>query len=103
VEGARGQTFARSAEREAACPTDEQAEALVYRRIPIDNVQQIVVADESQAKRTFVGLEQLEVPADRFDYATCPEFFDPYQLTRLLRRGKRPEETQWDHRRLTRG
>jgi hypothetical protein len=103
VEGAGGQTFTRAAERDPACPTDEQAEVLVYRRIPLEDVQQIVVANESQAKRTFVGLEQLDVSADRFKYAICPEFFDPYRLSQLIRRGGRPEEIRWDHRSLARG
>ena len=103
VEGAGGQTFARSANRDPACPTDEQAEVLVSRRIPLDDVQQIVVVDESQAKRTFVGLEQLGVPADRFAYGICPTLFAPYQLSGLLKRGERPSEIRWDHRSLARG
>jgi hypothetical protein len=103
VAGARDQIFVRSAEREPACPTDEQAEVLVYRRIPLDDVQQVVVLDESQAKRTFIGLEQLGVPPDAFRYAICGEFFDPPALSRMLRRGQRPVEVAWDHRRLRRG
>lgn len=96
VEGAGGQTFIRG-RRESACPTDEQAEILIYRRIPLDDLQQIVVADESQAKRVFVGLEQLGVPADRLHYSICPEFFDPTSLASLLRRGLRPTELRWNH------
>jgi hypothetical protein len=103
VDGAYGQRFTRSARREPACPTDEQAEVLVHRRIPLDDLQQIVVPDESQAKRTFIGLEQLEVPAGRFRYAICAEFFAPYALSGLLKRGERPVETEWDHQSLTRG
>jgi ssDNA thymidine ADP-ribosyltransferase, DarT len=103
VDGAHGQTFTRTAEREAACPTDDQAEALVYRRIPIEDVQRIVVANEPQAKRTFIGLEQLGVPKDRLAYAICPEFYDPNRLSGLMRRGERPEETPWDHRSLAHG
>ena len=103
VEGAGGKTFARGAERDPACPTDDQAEVLVYRRIPLDDVQQIVVSDESQAKRTFVGLEQLGVPVDRFSYVICPEFFQPHVLSGLLARGMRPAETDWDHGSLVDG
>jgi hypothetical protein len=103
VDGARGQTFTRTPERAPACPTDEQAEVLVYRRIPLEDVQQIVIADESQAKRTFIALEQLKVPPDRFQYAICPEFFHPDALAQLLRRGERPVEAAWDHRSLNRG
>jgi len=103
IGGARGQTFNRSAKREPACPTDEQAEVLVYRRIPLDDIQQVVVVDESQAKRTFIGLEQLEVSPDRLRYAICEEFFDPYALSALLKRGERPVERAWDRRSLNRG
>jgi ssDNA thymidine ADP-ribosyltransferase, DarT len=102
-EGAGGRIFIRTADRSPACPTDEQAEVLVHRRIPIDDIQRIVVVDESQAKRTFIGLEQLDVPPDRFAYAVCEEFFDPDKLSALLRRGRRPIERPWDHRSLTRG
>lgn len=103
VDGARGQTFTRTVERQPACPTDDQAEVLVHRRIPLDDLQQIVVADEPQAQRTFIGLEQLGVAADRFRYAVCPEFFDPHALSALLRRGLRPVEREWDHRSMSRG
>jgi hypothetical protein len=102
VDGARGRTFTRTTQREAACPTDEQAEVLVYRRILLDDVLRIVVANESQAKRTFIGLEQLGVPPDRFRYAICLEFYQPNGLSRLLKRGARPVEVEWDHRSLTR-
>lgn len=101
VDGAGGQTFVRTNARDPACPTDDQAEVLVHRKIPLDDVLTIVVRDEAQAKRTAVGLEQLGVPLDRFDYAICAQFFDTYELSGLMKRGQRPVEVAWDHRSLS--
>jgi ssDNA thymidine ADP-ribosyltransferase, DarT len=95
--GAYGKVFTRD-KLTPACPTDEQAEVLVYRQIPLEDLQQIVVADEAQGKRTFYGLEQLGLGGDLFEYATCPEFFEPQRLSALLRAGRRPVEVTWDHR-----
>lgn len=103
VDGAHGQQFTRTLERVPPCPTDEQAEVLIYRRIPLDDVQTVVVIDEAQAKRTFIGLEQLGVSPNRLPYAICPEFFDPLALSRLLRHGERPVERVWDPGSLARG
>lgn len=99
--GAYGMTFTRD-RLPLACPTDEQAEVLVHRHIPLEDVQQIVVADEAQAKRTFFGLEQLELGGDLFEYAIAPEFFDPTRLSKLLRGGTRPVEAAWDYRSVAR-
>ena len=94
--GAYGKVFNRD-RLPTACPTDEQAEVLVHRQIPLKDVQQIFVADEAQAKRTFYGLEQLGLGGDLFEYAICPEFFEPQRLSAVLRAGKRPVEVAWDH------
>jgi hypothetical protein len=95
--GAYGMVFKRDL-LPRACPTDDQAEVLVHRHIPLDAVKQIVVVDEAQAKRTFFGLQQLGLGDDLFDYAICAEFFEPRRLSALLRAGKRPVEVAWDHR-----
>jgi hypothetical protein len=95
--GAYGMVFKRD-RLPRACPTDDQAEVLVRRHIPLEDVQQIVVADEAQAKRTFFGLKQLGLGEDLFEYAIAGEFFHPRRLSALLRAGKRPVEATWDHR-----
>lgn len=100
--GAYGKEFKRDALPEA-CPTDEQAEVLVHRAVPLGDIEQIVVADESEAKRVFFGLRQLSVADDAFAYAICPEFFEPYALSALLRAGRRPIERAWDYRMVTTG
>ena len=99
--GARDQVFTRN-ELPTPSPTDDQAEVLVRRWIPLDDVQQVVVADESQAKRTYLALHQLGVGDDVFKYVICPEFFDAQRLSRLLRSGNQPAEIAWDYRSLVR-
>lgn len=95
--GAYGKVFTRE-RLPRACPTDDQAEVLVHRHIPLNDVLQVVVADAAQAKRTFYGLEQLGLGGVLFEYALCPEFFQPQRLSALLRAGKPPVEVAWDHR-----
>jgi hypothetical protein len=102
VPGAYGNVYTRTPARLNACPTDDQAEVLVHRHIPLEDVQQIVVADESQAKRTFIGLTQIGVPEDLFAYVICAEFFAPQSLSGMIGAGRRPVEVVWDHRGLAR-
>jgi ssDNA thymidine ADP-ribosyltransferase, DarT len=99
--GAYGKVFTRDG-LPASCPTDEQAEVLVHRHIPLEDVQRVIVADEAQAKRTFFGLQQLGLNDDLFTYAIAPELFMPQPLSAMLRSGKRPVEAAWDHRGITR-
>jgi ssDNA thymidine ADP-ribosyltransferase, DarT len=95
--GAYGMTFTRD-RHPLACPTDFQAEVLVHHHIPVEDVQQIVVADEAQAKQTYYALDQLGPGGDPFDYVISPAFFNASRLSGLLRAGERPVETPWDHR-----
>jgi hypothetical protein len=97
VNGAYGQDYVRTAQRPRACPTDDQAEVLVRGRIAFDDVLSIVTGDEAQAKREFVRLTQLGMAPDQIKLSICPEFFEPYPLSALLRRGERPTEREWNH------
>ena len=97
VRGAYDRDYVRTDERPRACPTDEQAEVLVRRRIALDDVLTIVTYDEAQARREYVRLTQLNVPSERIKLTICPQFFEPYPLKRLLERGERPVEREWDH------
>lgn len=96
VEGAGGKTFTRQATRLPACPTDDQAEALVHRRIPLDAVQQIVVHDEEHARLVFVGLRLIGGEPERFPFVIAPKFFEPSALSAMIARGERPDEQHWD-------
>ena len=98
IDGARDVVYKRNPSRPAACPTDDQAEVLVYRHIPLKDVEKIVVASSVQASRTLVALTQLGVSEDKFEYATCSEFFSPRKLSNLLKAGHRPVEIPWNPR-----
>ena len=95
VQGARGIIFNRR-QLPDACPTDEQAEVLVYRHIPLQDIQNVIVVDDAQARKTYVALSQLGAREDLFRLRICPEFFHPSRLSNLLRSGSRPTEADWD-------
>lgn len=97
VEGAYGHTFTRSAQRLPSCPTDEQAEVLVPDVIELKDVLGIVVRSEEQADTEIVrlrllGITDLEIKALRF--LVIPEFWEKYQLTAMLKDGRRPIEQE---------
>ena len=99
VQGAGNQVFTRG-KLPPACPTDEQAEVLVHRHVPLTDIQHVLVANEAQAKRTFLALRQLDLDDDLFRFRICPEVFDARKLSGLLRSGTRPAEADWDHREM---
>lgn len=76
-------------------PTDAQAEVLVHRRIPFDDVLGLAFADPGQASNTWAMLRQLEAPLAHLRFIVAPEFYAPTQLAVGLSRGRRPVETPW--------
>ena len=86
-DGAGGKTFIRTTPATRRARPTTRPRSSCSHRSRLDDVLNIVVRDEAQAKRTAVALEQLGVPLDRFDYAICAEFFDTYGLSGLMRRG----------------
>ena len=97
VKGAGGQSFRRN-KLPPACPTDDQAEVLVYQHVPLNDIQHVIVADEAQARRTIVGLDQINLRNGLFRFRICPEFFKPQQLSSLIRSGRHPAEVDWNLR-----
>jgi len=95
VVGARGMRIRRDA-KPPSCPTDDQAEVLIHREVPLNDVHPIFVRDVPQAKRTFVGLEAVGAPVERFRIVVAPSFFNPRQLSQIIRSGNRPVEAEWD-------
>ena len=73
----------------------------MYRHVPLLDIQHVIVADDAQAKRTFLGLHQLGLGDDLFRFRICPELFDPRSLSELLRSGGRPAEVDWDLTEMT--
>jgi hypothetical protein len=78
-----------------SCPTDDQSEVLVPKRIPLEHACEIVVADEAQARATYVGLELIGAPVRQLRWVVAPELFNP-SLSRTLRAGHLPAEVPWD-------
>jgi hypothetical protein len=76
-------------------PADNQAEVLVSRFIPIEDVQTIAVASDELAANVYVGLEQIGGEPDRFTFVVVPEFFQPSGLSNAISRGVRPQERVW--------
>lgn len=95
VEGAGGRMYTRSSRHLAPCPTDNQAEVLVPRFVPIDDVRSIAVPSEEQAAMVYVGLEQINGEPDRFTFIIAPTLFRPWSLSAAISGGTRPEERVW--------
>jgi ssDNA thymidine ADP-ribosyltransferase, DarT len=77
------------------CPTDAQAEVLVHRQVPLEDITGIVVGSDSKAADTYVMLRALKAPIDELPLIVCPEFYAPAKLSRILRAGRRPVEEAW--------
>lgn len=96
VGGTGGRTFHRQATRPASCPTNDQAEALIHRHVPLRDVRGIAVRDEEQARLVFAGLRQIGGSPERFAFAIAPAFFEPTILSAMIGRGDRPDEQPWE-------
>ena len=95
VEGAGGRTYTRSQTHLQQCPTDNQAEVLVPRFIPVEDVRTIIFPSEEQAASAFVGLEQVGGDPTRFVFTVAPELFQPGVLSNAISGGVRPQERVW--------
>jgi hypothetical protein len=95
VIGAGGRSYERSETHLAPCPTDNQAEALVRRFIPIDDVIAIALPSDDQAAFVYAGLTQIGGNPDRFTFKVVPEFFQPWPLANAISAGTPPEARVW--------
>jgi hypothetical protein len=96
VTGTRGRTFRRQRTRLLSFPTNDQAEALIYRHVKLSDVRGIAVRDEDQARSIFAGLRQIGGRPDRFPFSIAPLFFEPTALSAMIARGECPDEKPWD-------
>jgi hypothetical protein len=96
VVGSGGRTYRRTETHLRQCPTDNQAEVLVPRFIPIEDVKTIILANEEQAASVYFGLEQIGGDPGRFAFTVAPELFQPWPLSSAISRGVRPEERVWN-------
>lgn len=98
INGAWGKSYTRSDTRISACPTDDQAEVLVLRQIPLPDVLGVIVATESDAKRLHAALDQIGGAIEGLSWAIAPDLFHPEALSRALTTGDRPAERIWTPR-----
>lgn len=78
------------------CPTDDQAEVLVYKNISRKDITGIIVQDEDQADkvniRLYYNLKSKGIP--EFDIIVAPDLFDG-SWSWKVRRGIKPEEIKY--------
>jgi hypothetical protein len=91
-----GRAPSRSPKRIRACPTNDQAEAMIHRQIPVADITTIFVPDAEQAARQYVQLEQIEVDPTTFSYVIAPNLFDAPRLSAQMRDGLAPSEIEWN-------
>lgn len=76
----------------SCCPTDDQAEVLVYKNISRQDIIGVVVLNEEQAERESVRWEQLNIP--KFDIYIAPDLFNGNWSTKV-RQGIKPIEYKY--------
>jgi hypothetical protein len=96
VIGAQGRRRSRTASRIAACPTDDQAEVLLQRSVPIDDIKAVIVASGSDARRFYSALNQIGAYPDVFDWVVAPTLLTTNELSSAIAAGVRPVETPWE-------
>lgn len=78
------------------CPTDDQAEVLVYKNISRKDIIEVIVQDREQAEkmniRLYYNLESKNIP--KFNFIIAPDLFDG-SWSQKVRRGIKPEEVRY--------
>jgi hypothetical protein len=75
------------------CPTDDQAEVLVYRNISRHDIFGVVVKDEDQAEKELIRWEQCGIP--KFNIIIAPDLFSG-AWSNKVRQGIRPQEYKYE-------
>ncbi len=96
VEDSVGRTFKRGSKHLTPCPTNLQAEVMIFRHIPLTEIETIFVSDEDQARREYARFKMNGLDPGRFRYMIAPEFFEVEKLSANVRAGIAPAETEWD-------
>lgn len=74
-------------------PTDIQAEVLIYNKIPLEYIKEIIVKNEIQAREEFFRIKLLCGKSD-IPIIVAPELFNK-DLSNKIRAGAIPEEYYW--------
>jgi hypothetical protein len=96
IEDNAGRLFRRQKPHLKPCPTNDQAEVMISRQIPLEQIETIFVPDPGQAARVFEGLKQVGADPGRFSYVIAETFFDARRLSAEIRDGVAPTEIAWD-------
>ncbi len=88
--GAKGLVFKRTPDMFPCCPTDDQAEVLVFGNIPREDIIGVGVCSEDQARRERIRLCFLR-DAISLNWVVAPQIFTT-EWSKLVRRGTRPAE-----------
>lgn len=95
ISGSRGVARLRTKTRIPACPTDDQAEVLIHRAVPLADIQAVIVASEGQARRHYVALRQIGAQPERFNWVVAPILLTTRELSNAIAEGQRPAERLW--------
>lgn len=87
-------TFIRTPKMLSNCPTDDQAEVLIYKNISRNDIFAVAVPDEAQARREKVKWSFLPTIPD-IDIIIAPELFD-VGTSKKVRDGIVPYEYKYD-------
>jgi len=90
VLGAQGRVRTRTPAMLSACPTDDQAEVLVYQHIPSNEIIGVAVASEEQARSELNRLDILGCHPS-FNWYVSPDIFNN-RWSSTVRYGLRPDE-----------
>jgi hypothetical protein len=96
---AYGRKYSRSSLTPDYCVTDEQAEVLIAEEIALEDILGFAVTSIEQARNEAVRLKFLGIPYARIQelkVIVSSDLFDKNRLSRLLKQGKRPQETLFD-------
>ena len=93
ITGAYNKTYSRGANHLRSCPTDQQAEILIFDRINLVDIIGVAVRTEDQAKTEKVRLKVNNIDAESFKFVIAPTLFDKYALNTVITSGKRASET----------
>ncbi|NTH25642.1 DUF4433 domain-containing protein [Agrobacterium rhizogenes] len=95
VQGAQNLTWHRGPQHRLNCPTDEQAEILIYDRILIKDVMGVAVRSVEQAATERARMRANGVDPSQFQFVIAPQMFDKYALSNVIRQGAVADETPY--------
>jgi len=97
VSGSSGNSYRRSPKHLICCPTDAQAEVLIFDHIPLSDIIGVVYPSEEAAHLDFVRHQMLGLDYVCPPRIISPDFFERTNTWRNITQGIKPNETFWTH------